>query len=103
MSTVAALEELGCVTLEAAKGDDAVQFLQDLSQLDALLTDIQMPGSIDGLELAHLVRKRWPDVKIILCSGRVFPPKAILPRGARFIAKPYYQADLIAIASEAGV
>ena len=102
MVTVASLEELGCVTLEAARGDEAIDFLRGISQLDVLLTDIQMPGAVDGLELAHLVRKRWPDVQIILCSGRVFPPKATLPRGAKFIAKPYYQADLIAIARDAG-
>lgn len=101
MGTVASLEELGCVILEASRGDEAIECLGHVTRLDMLVTDIQMPGSVDGLELAHFVRKRWPDAKIVLCSGRIFPPKSILPQGARFMAKPYYHDDLVAIAREA--
>ncbi|MEI9851672.1 MAG: response regulator [Sphingomonas sp.] len=50
--------------------DEAMQVLESRDDISLLFTDIQMPGSMDGLKLAHAVRRRWPHIKIILVSGR---------------------------------
>ena len=57
--------------------------------VDVLFTDIRMPGPMDGLELAHRVRERWPWIAIIVASGNVFVGRDQLPDGARFLPKPY--------------
>jgi CheY-like chemotaxis protein len=54
-----------------------------------VFTDINMPGSMDGLKLAHAVRNRWPPIKIIVTSGRDRVTEQDLPEGGRFFAKPY--------------
>jgi CheY-like chemotaxis protein len=54
-----------------------------------VFTDVQMPGSMDGLRLAHAVRDRWPPVELIVTSGRTQIPAKDLPDGGRFFAKPY--------------
>jgi hypothetical protein len=51
-----------------------------------------MPGSMDGLKLAHVVRNRWPPVQLIVASGRAMIPEEQLPLGGRFIGKPYQYA-----------
>ena len=57
---------------------------------DSIFTDINMPGSMDGLALAHHVRGRWPPVKIIVTSGYIKVRGGDLPVGALFVEKPYY-------------
>ena len=99
MSTVATFEDLGCEVLEAASTDDAMAILNLNPSLRLLFTDIQLPGTVDGLELARMVRRQWPNICIVLSSGRVLRPEASLPDGVRFIAKPYYQHDLEDIAT----
>jgi hypothetical protein len=54
-----------------------------------LFTDIGMPGCMDGLKPAHAVRNRWPPIKLVLTSGQMLPADEDLPKGGRFIAKPY--------------
>ena len=58
MSTVASLEDLGCKTLEACSADEALTVILDHPEIRVVFTDIQMPGSLDGLELAKFVRHR---------------------------------------------
>jgi two-component system, response regulator PdtaR len=60
-----------------------------------LFTDIDMPGSVDGLKLAHAVRGRWPPVKILVVSGHVRPRQADLPSNSCFIGKPYGAAAMV--------
>ncbi len=55
----------------------------------AVFTDIHMPGSMDGLKLAHYVRGRWPPVKLIITSGRARPPTEDMPVGSGYVGKPY--------------
>jgi len=59
------------------------------SAMALVFTDIQMPGSMDGLRLAHAVRDRWPPVELIVTSGRCHIRANDLPDRGRFIAKPY--------------
>ena len=91
--TVDIVEAAGFVTLHADNADEALAVLKVRSDIALLLTDIEMPGSIDGLKLAHAVRDRWPPIKIIVVSSRV--PGCDLPTGSRFFAKPYHAEELI--------
>jgi CheY-like chemotaxis protein len=77
------LQEAGHVVHEAADGEQALHFLQRHGPVDLILSDINMPG-MDGMELCLKVRQQWPDMPVLLISGR--PP----PDGARpFIPKPF--------------
>ena len=57
---------------------------------NAVFTDVQMPGSMDGLKLAQVVRDRWPPVALLVTSGKTPVTASDLPRGARFLPKPYF-------------
>jgi CheY-like chemotaxis protein len=91
--TVDIVEGAGFVALQADNADEAVAILETRSDIALLLTDINMPGSMDGLKLAHAVRNRWPPIKIIVVSSRV--PNSILPTDSRFFVKPYHGEKLI--------
>jgi two-component system, response regulator PdtaR len=82
------LTALGFEVLEAEHASDALQQLDTHADVALLYTDIDMPGVMDGCDLAHAVRARWPEVQIIVCSG-CDPFEALqLPDSAQFIAKP---------------
>jgi CheY-like chemotaxis protein len=76
MRAVDIVEDAGFCPIEAINADEAISVLESRSDISLLLTDIQMPGSIDGLKLAHAVHERWPSIKIILVSGQVKPSEA---------------------------
>jgi CheY-like chemotaxis protein len=86
---VALVEEAGCMAYEAANADEAIRLLERHEEIRVVLTDINMPGSMDGLKLAHYVRGRWPPVKIIVTSGQMKLRREDLPADAAFIGKPY--------------
>src|ERR1700674_2110137 len=71
MRAVDIVEDAGFTPIEAVNGDDAFAILESRSDIDLLFTDIQMPGTMDGLKLAHAVHERWPSIKIILVSGKL--------------------------------
>jgi len=83
------VEAAGFEAIAAANADDAIRILESRNDIRPVFTDVQMPGSMDGLRLAHVVRSRWPPVALILTSGHVPPTDADLPRGGRFLPKPY--------------
>lgn len=89
------VKESGFVALEAGNADEAVVILESRSDIALLLTDINMPGSMDGLKLAHAVRKRWPPIRIIVVSGAVRPAECDLPTDSRFFGKPYRAEAMI--------
>jgi two-component system, response regulator PdtaR len=89
MMAVEVVEEAGFVALEARDADEAVALLESRSDISLLFTDIDMPGSMDGLKLAHAVRGRWPPIKILLVSGQVRLLPSDLPSSSRFVRKPY--------------
>jgi CheY-like chemotaxis protein len=93
MLTVDIVKDAGFVVLQADNADEAVAVLAARSDIALLLTDIDMPGSMDGLELSHAVRERWPSIKIIVVSSRV--PERELPGNGRFFQKPYDAAKMI--------
>ena len=90
MDTAASLEATGFIVHEAANAADAIRCLELHSEIRLIFTDVNMPGSMDGLALARYVRGRWPPVKIIVTSGYVKMKEGDLPEGALFIEKPYY-------------
>ena len=88
MRAVDIVEDAGFCPVEAVNADEALKILESRSDISLLFTDIQMPGSIDGLKLAHAVHDRWPGIKIILVSGQVKPTEAERPADSRFFGKP---------------
>ena len=90
------VEDAGFVALEAADAGEAVALLETRSDIAVLFTDINMPGSMDGLKLAHAVRDRWPPIKIIVASGHVRLQVSDLPSNSTFLLKPYRGAAVVA-------
>jgi two-component system, response regulator PdtaR len=83
------LEAEGFKTFEAADAAEAIAVLEANSEIRVVFTDIQMPGTMDGLALSHYVRKRWPPTIIVVSSGHHSPSKDEMPSGAFFVGKPY--------------
>ena len=79
----------GFEVVEAADADEAIEILESRLDITVIFTDIQMPGSMDGLKLARAVRGRWPPIKIVATSGHAHVLETDLPEGGRFLAKPY--------------
>jgi two-component sensor histidine kinase/DNA-binding response OmpR family regulator len=96
MRAVDIVEDAGFRPVEAVNADEAISILESRSDISLLFTDIQMPGSIDGLKLAHAVHERWPSIKIILVSGQVKPSDAERPENSRFFGKPLGVEQMIA-------
>jgi CheY-like chemotaxis protein len=89
MDAVDMIVAAGFEVVEAANADEAINILESRRDITVVFTDIQMPGSMDGLKLARAVRGRWPPIKIIATSGHVDVGETDLPDGGRFLAKPY--------------
>lgn len=96
MRAIDIVEDAGYTSVEAVDADEAFAVLESRSDIALLLTDIQMPGSIDGLKLAHAVHKRWPPIKIILVSGQLKSAELDIPADSRFLQKPLDAAKIIA-------
>jgi len=96
MRAVDMVEDAGYTSVEAVDADEAVAILESRSDIALMFTDIQMPGSMDGLKLAHAVRERWPPIKIMLVSGQVKPATTDIPAESRFYGKPLEAKEMIA-------
>jgi len=83
------MEDAGFATLQASDVDEAVSILESRPDIELLLTSVTMQGRTDGLGLAHMVRYRWPTIKIIITSSKVWLTKDDFPMGSRFVPKPY--------------
>jgi len=88
MRAVDMVEDAGFTPIEAINADDALAILESRSDIELLFTDIQMPGSMDGLKLANAVHQRWPLIKIILVSGQLKLTDDDKPADSRFFGKP---------------
>ncbi len=89
MDAVEMIADAGFEAVEAANADQAIGILESRRDITVVFTDIQMPGSMDGLKLARAIRGRWPPIKIIATSGRANVLEPDLPEGGRFLRKPY--------------
>ena len=90
------VEDAGFCAVEAVNADQAISILESRSDIALLFTDIQMPGSMDGLKLAHVVYDRWPGIKIILVSGQINPSDVEKPTNSKFFGKPLSDQKMIA-------
>lgn len=100
MDISGALEDGGFLVLEAANADEAIVILLEHTEIQALFTDIDMPGSMDGLMLAIAVRDRWPPIKIIVTSGHQSIREENLPVDGRFFSKPYNPEKIVSTIRE---
>src|SRR6185436_4496967 len=96
MKAIDIVEDAGFTAIEAVNADEALAILESRSDISLLFSDIQMPGSMDGLKLAHAVHDRWPSIKIILVSGQVKLSDTDKPADSRFFGKPLEMRRMIA-------
>ena len=89
------LTDAGFRAFEAHDAQEAMTLLEARADVQVVFTDWNMPGEIDGVGLARLVRKRWPHVGVIVTSGKMHPAPGDLPAGVRFLSKPYRPSALI--------
>ena len=95
MLAVEVVEEAGFIAIEAQDADEAVVLLESRTDITLLFTDINMPGSMDGLKLAHAVRNRWPPIKILVVSGLQQLESSDLPSNSCFFRKPYQPSEMV--------
>jgi CheY-like chemotaxis protein len=88
------LEDDGCAVKEAANVHDALDLL-DAGDIDAVLTDIEMPGGLNGLDLAKMIRAMWPNMPLIVVSGRMLPRPEELPPHTPVLTKPFSPERLL--------
>jgi CheY-like chemotaxis protein len=96
MRAVDMVEDAGYTPVEALDAAEAVAILESRPDVALMCTDIQMPGQMDGVELAHTVHERWPKIKIIVVSGQLKLPDLDLPPRSRFLGKPLDAVEVIA-------
>ncbi len=91
------ISESGFQVFEAGNADDAIKLMERNPNIHALITDVDMPGSMDGLKLSHYVKDRWPPVKIVVASGHVKVKPGELPHQGIFLDKPYDTPRVMAL------
>jgi len=94
LSALNIVEDAGFVALEASNAEEAIAILEARPDIRLVFTDIDMPGSMDGLKLAHYIRDRWPPVMLMVVSGKSIVAESQLPPGARFFQKPYPHVEI---------
>lgn len=87
--------DAGYAVFEASDADEAIAIMKRESSIRIVLTDIQLPGSMDGLKLAHYVRDRYPPTVLLVTSGMAHVSANDLPADSQFIAKPFDPSRLL--------
>lgn len=100
MDAADAVKAAGFEVIEATNADQAIEILEARQDITVVFTDIQMPGSMDGLKLARAVRGRWPPIKIVATSGHHHVGDTDLPEGGRFLPKPYSPTQVTGLLRE---
>jgi CheY-like chemotaxis protein len=96
MTAADGLEEAGFHVLEAANADVALKVLEVRSdEVQVLFTDVDMPGSMDGMALAEQVHARWPHILLLISSGYARPDPDEIPDHGHFVPKPYRAATVV--------
>jgi CheY-like chemotaxis protein len=90
------LRHAGFSVVEARDADEALDALMKSADISIVLTDVRMPGSMNGLELAKLIAQGWPDTGIVVTSGLAWPAVGDLPPSAVFLSKPVHDEALLA-------
>ncbi|MBA1154748.1 response regulator [Microvirga mediterraneensis] len=96
MAAAEDLQDAGFHVLEAANADVALAVLETCSHdVQVLFTDIDMPGSMNGLDLAESVQQRWPHISLLISSAYHRPLPQQIPDDGRFVPKPYSSEDVV--------
>jgi len=98
-ATATVLQQLGCQVEQAACAEEALA--RDLGRFGLVLSDVSMPGRIDGIDMATLLARRHPGLPVVLCSGYIIAPERLEHAGAVFLAKPYTMGELQAAIAQA--
>ena len=96
MDAVDFIEEAGFEAVEACHAADAIAILKSRTDIAVVFTDIEMPGPLNGMALARIVKAEWPPVTIVVASGRVVPAGGDLPADVVCLKKPYRPAEVLA-------
>ena len=94
------IDEAGYEVIEAPNADEAIKVLEARSDVAIVFTDIDMPGSMNGLKLAQAIADRWPPIRIVATSGHFQMRDGDLPDGGRFLAKPYRSHQILSTLNE---
>ena len=89
MTALDLVTTIGFEGVGAASADEAIAILEARSDIRLVFTDVEMPGTINGLKLAHYIRDRWPPIHLIVASGKAILEESQIPIGASFFSKPY--------------
>jgi CheY-like chemotaxis protein len=100
MDAIDMIKSAGFEVVEAESADEAIIILEDRPDITVVFTDVQMPGSMDGLKLAAAIRGRWPPIKIVATSGLRDIGEEDLPAGSRFLRKPYSPTQIVGVLHE---
>lgn len=95
MNVVETITLAGFEVLEADNADDAIAVLETRSEITVVLTDIRMPGSMDGLRLAEAIKLRWPSIRVVATSGVLKAHEVEMPEGSLFLPKPYGAEQIV--------
>lgn len=95
MDAVDIVRSAGFEAVAAGNADEAIAIIEADPNIHVVFTDVQMPGTMDGLKLARFIKDRWPPIKIVATSGRVKVDEKDLPEGSVFVPKPYRPAQII--------
>lgn len=95
MGAVDLVLSAGHEALESCDADEAIRILESRDDIDLVFTDVEMPGTMDGIKLTHYIRDRWPPVRLIVASGRAILEESDLPDGSRFFSKPYSDDTIV--------
>lgn len=89
MNALDVVKAAGFEGVGATNADEAIAILEAREDIELVFTDVEMPGTMNGVKLAHHVRNRWPLIRLIVVSGRMIKERSQLPTGSRFFPKPY--------------
>jgi two-component system, response regulator PdtaR len=95
MNVVETITLAGFEALEADNADDAIAVLETRQEITVVLTDITMPGSMDGLKLAAAIKLRWPSIRVVATSGVLKAHEVEMPEGSLFLSKPYGAEQIV--------
>ena len=89
------IRDAGFDVLEASNADEAIRILESRMDVTIVFTDVDMPGSMDGVRLAHAIRGRWPPIRLVVASSYTHLDEDDLPSGSRFLVKPYRHREVV--------
>ncbi|MCX7326036.1 MAG: response regulator [Hyphomicrobiales bacterium] len=95
MCAVELIMESGFAVLAAGNADEAISILEARSDVKLVFTDVDMPGTMDGIRLAHSIRDRWPSIALLVTSGKTILAESQFPAGVRLFPKPYADQSII--------